>query len=656
MPTSQQSITESTPMGATRVEGGATFRAWAPEATHVYVITDDLPAASAAGWTPREADLLVRRGDGTWTGFVAGLRDGDPYRFWVVGQAGAGFKRDPWARELGTVPAFPDCDCLIRDPASYPWHDAGFRPPEFRDLILYQLHIGTYFAVDEDGRDTRERRTAKILDLLDRIEYLRDLGVNAIQPLPVQEYPSQFSMGYNGTDYFSPEMDYQVEEEGELRRYLATANRLLAAHGAPPLALDAIRPGPNQLKLVVDLCHLNGIAVLFDLVYNHAGGGFDPQSLYFFDRRRFVSNNDSLYFTNDGWAGGLVFAYWNQWVRQFLIDNAVFFLSEYHVDGIRYDEVTVIDRFGGWRFAQDLAATVRFRKPEAIQIAEYWNDWRWLAVTPAPEGLGFDAALSDRLRDAVRDAVEQASFGAAAAVDVERVAEMLKPPPGFPAAWRAVHCIENQDIVYADRPAHERRPRIAALADGSDPRSWWARSRARLAAGLLLTAPGIPMLFMGQEILEDRNWSDNPRFSTGTLVGWEGLASDRARRDLHAFTRDLLWLRRHHAALRADAVHPYHARNDTRVLAFHRWVEGAGEDVVVVASFHDTTYRGYQLGFPLPGLWREVLNSDFYDHLPNPQVAGNAGGVRADGPPLHGFRQSAPVTIPANGLLVFARA
>ena len=656
MPASQQSITATTPLGATLVDGGATFRVWAPEATQVYVITDDLPAARHAGWAPREADLLVRRADGTWTGFVSGLRDGSPYRFWVVGQGSTGFKRDPHARELGTFPAFPDCDCLVRSPASYPWHDAGFRPPAFHDLIIYQLHVGTYFAVDVHGRDTREGRTARFLDLLERIEYLRDLGINAIQPLPVQEFPSEFSMGYNGTDYFSPEMDYQVEDEAELERYLAVANHLLAAHGAPPLALDVIRPGPNQLKLVIDLCHLHGIAVLVDLVFNHAGGGFDAQSLYFLDRRPFTSNNDSLYFTDRGWAGGLVFAYWNAPVRQFLIDNALFYLDEYHVDGIRYDEVTVIDRFGGWQLCQDLAATVRARKPEAVQIAEYWNDWRWLAVTPPAEGMGFDAALSDRLRDAVRDAVRQASFGASATVDVERVARALGPPERFPAAWRAVHCVENHDIVYSNRHAGELQPRIAALADGADARSWWARSRARWAAGLLLTAPGIPLVFMGQEILEDKNWNDNPRLSAGSLIWWHGLQSDRAMRDHLAFMRDLLWLRRSHAALRADPLNAYHAHNGTRVLAFHRWIEGAGEDVIVVASLSDSTHWDYRLGFPLSGHWREMLNSDVYDHLPNPLAAGNGGGVITDGPPLHGFHQSAQLTIPANSVLVFARA
>lgn len=119
-------------------------------------------------------------------------------------------------------------------------------------------------------------------------------------------------------------MAYQVEDTLELQRYLKEANRLLGHHGEPPLSLDQIRPGPNQLKLIVDLCHLNGLAVVFDLVYNHAGGGFDDQSLYFFDRRRGGSNDDSLYFTDSGWAGGLVFAFWKREVRQYLIDNAKF--------------------------------------------------------------------------------------------------------------------------------------------------------------------------------------------------------------------------------------------------------------------------------------------------------------------------------------------
>jgi 1,4-alpha-glucan branching enzyme len=395
--------------------------------------------------------------------------------------------------------------------------------------------------------------------------------------------------------------------------------------------------------------------VIFDLVYNHAGGGFDPASIYFFDRQQNNSNNDSLYFTDKGWAGGLIFAYWKDEVRQFLIDNAKFCLEEYHIDGIRYDEVSVIDDHGGWHFAQDLTGTVRFEEPQAIQIAEYWKNWRWLAVHRPDAGLGFDAALGDGLRDALRAAINQASYGMDAPIDLDRVAASLYRPYKFPAAWQAVQCIENHDIVYNDRPEHEFRPRVAALADKSDARSWYARSRSRAAMALVMTAPGIPMTFTGQEFLEYRNWSDNPEFSKNTLTQWDRLKNDSVASNFLRFARDVIALRLGLPALRDEAVNVFHVHNQNRVLAFHRWIEGAGEDVVVVMSLNDSTFWSYDLGFPGGGRWREVFNSDYYDHYPNPWVAGNGGGIDAFGAGMHRLPASATIVIPANSVLVFAR-
>ena len=157
------------------------------------------------------------------------MKDGDLYRFYVVGTGGEGFKRDPYAREL-EFNGYPDCNCIVRNPADYPWHDAGFRPPAFSDLIIYQFHIGVFYAKDDAGKDIRPRRVCKILDVVDRIEYFADLGVNAVMPLPFQEYQGENSLGYNGTDLFSPEMDYSVAA-ADLEPYLARVNRLLAAKG-----------------------------------------------------------------------------------------------------------------------------------------------------------------------------------------------------------------------------------------------------------------------------------------------------------------------------------------------------------------------------------------------------------------------------------------
>ena len=118
------------------------------------------------------------------------------------------------------------------------------------------------------------------------------------------------------------------------------------------------------------MCHLNGIAVLFDLVYNHAGGDFGDRDLWFFDRQPGGDANRSLYFSDQEWAGGMVFAYWQAPVRQFLIDNAVFCLNEYHIDGGRYDEITVINSHGGTEFCRNLADIVRSVCPQAVQIAD----------------------------------------------------------------------------------------------------------------------------------------------------------------------------------------------------------------------------------------------------------------------------------------------
>lgn len=163
------------------------------------------------------------------------------------------------------------------------------------------------------------------------------------------------------------------------------------------------------------------------------------------------------------------------------------------------------------------------------------------------------------------------------------------------------------------------------------------------------------MLFMGQEFLEDKFWADDPENHPGNLVWWAGLDQDRAMRDHLRFTRELIRLRHRHPALRAETVNPFYVHDVNRILAFHRWVEGAGRDVVVVASLNESTFYAYDLGFPQHGQWHEVFNSDVYDHWVNPQTSGNGGSIFAYGGSRDGMPFSATITIPANGLLVFAR-
>ena len=350
-----------------------------------------------------------------------------------------------------------------------------------------------------------------------------------------------------------------------------------------------------------------------------------------------------------------MFEFENAGVQQFLIDNARFFLDEYHVDGFRYDEVTVIDMFGGWHFCQDLTGTVRHHRPSSLHHAEYWRDDPSWVVRPARDGgAEFDTVLTRGLRDTVRGAIAQAAGGRDAFVNLDPVRDALRDLGGFRAHWQRVETLETHDRQRVQN-TNDREPRIAALGDSSDARSWYARSRARVANGLLLTAPGIPMLFMGQEFLEDKFWTDDPDNHPGHLIWWDGLQQDRAMQDHLAFTRDLLWLRRKHPALQGEALHPYYVHNANRILAVQRWIEGVGRDVVIVASLNESTFDRYELGFPQPGRWFEVFNSDYYDHLPNSWVVGNGGAIDAGAIPRDNLPASAALRIPANSLLVFAR-
>jgi 1,4-alpha-glucan branching enzyme len=159
---------------------------------------------------------------------------------------------------------------------------------------------------------------------------------------------------------------------------------------------------------------------------------------------------------------------------------------------------------------------------------------------------------------------------------------------------------------------------------------------------------------MGQEILEDKQWSSDPK--AANLICWAGVDTDMdtAMVNYLRFTQDLIRLRWSYSALRGDNVRPFYCDNHDRVFAFHRWLE-SGEDVIVAATLSENTWYDYAIGFPFAGSWREEFNSDVYDNWVNPIVAGNGGAIAAVGPPLHGFSISANIVIPANGFVVFAR-
>ena len=315
MPASLANISDRTPMGANLIAGGATFRVWAPNAKSVHVVGDFNQHVRD------DASLLVRDAQGHWRGFFPGVQDRQRYMFYVVGVDGEGRKRDPYARELEAP--FPS-ECVVREP-DFPWHETGYRTPPFQDFVIYQLHVGTFYTPH------LPKKGGTFLDVASRLPHLRELGVTAIQLLPIQEFQTIFSLGYNGTDYFSPETDFAVPD-ADLAPYLANINSLLDRLRLKHYQLADLRGEMNQLKALVDLCHAHGFAVLLDGVYTHAGGSFDDESMYFFDvQPQAGGNRNSLYFTDVGHAGGLVFDYAKSEVRDFLIQNAKFYLDEHQL-------------------------------------------------------------------------------------------------------------------------------------------------------------------------------------------------------------------------------------------------------------------------------------------------------------------------------------
>ena len=388
-------------------------------------------------------------------------------------------------------------------------------------------------------------------------------------------------------------------------------------------------------------------------MYNHAGGEFGDESIYYFDRQDSTGDHShSLYFSNIGHAGGLVFDFSKPEVRDFLIQNARFFFGEYRVDRFRYDQVSIIDHDGapnGWSFCQDLTDTLCFIRPDALGIAEYWNV-NPAVVQRAPAGAGFDTTLTDGLRIAIRDVISNASQPDERPLNMDGLACSLWPD-GFGEHWQFVQGPENHDLVY-----REREQRVARLGDPSNPRSWYARSRARVATGISLTPPGIPMLFMGQEFLEDKHWADDFKNHANLLLYWAGLdQGDMQMHDHLRFVRELLALRKRCAGLRGQGFRVIHAHDQNRVLAFHRWVEHEGNDAVVVVNLAPMHQYAHRIGFPLSGWWNEAFNSDVYESWVNPQVAGNGGRADAQPMPMHSYEASAELMLPANSLLVFTR-
>jgi 1,4-alpha-glucan branching enzyme len=553
-------------MGAVPYEGGVTFRIWAPFARSVAV------AGTFNGWSTA-AHQLEREpaASAYWSTDVDGAGVGDEYKFFIEG-ASPPWRIDPYARAVTNSAG----NGVIAE-TEFLWSDQSYVLPDHRELVIYEIHTGTF----TDPARPHERGSFRTIAA--QFPYLRDLGVNVIKIMAAGEFPTDVSLGYNPAHIFAIESSYG---------------------------------GPNAFRALVDAANAHGIGVILDVVYNHFGPNDTP--LWELDGWR-ERDGGGIYFYNDQWKRKTPWGdrpdYGRAEVRRYIRDNALRWVESRGADGLRWDATNYIRNLGGrnddpggdipegWRMMQEINGELAQVAPHAIRIAEDMQDNEWIVKPPHEGGAGFHAQWSAKFVHTLRDAVIPSDDGAR---DMHAVRAAIEQKYNGAAFSRVIYT-ESHDEV------RNGRARVPHDIDPNDAGGWLARKRSTLGAALALTAPGIPMLFQGQEFVEDR-W-----FEAEHLLDW----TKRERfGGIVQLYRDLIRLRRnwfdHTRGLRGDQVNVFHVNDRDKLIAFHRWAFGGpGDDVVVIANFANRGYTDYRLGFPRAGRWRVRFNSDWNGYNPD---------------------------------------
>ncbi|HWE01291.1 MAG TPA: alpha-amylase family glycosyl hydrolase [Tepidisphaeraceae bacterium] len=569
-------------MGCVLHDGGCTFRAYAIFATAISVKIWASDGVTTNTF-PLAKDTADGYGSDVWSVFLPGVIAETNYRYVVTFTGGSAERADPFARSI-VYPNWTDATQDDSDARSvvtsrdFSW-GAPFSAPGWRELVIYQLHVGTFFDPTQGG-------ASKMDDLIDQIPYLQALGVNAVQFLPFVEFSAPLSLGYDTVLPFAMERDYGK---------------------------------PQDFMRLVQALHAAKMSVLVDVVYNHIdvapsftappfpyslfqwdGWGGDPCGIYFY-------GGDEM---DTPW--GPRPNYGRAAVARYLGDNAMMWLSEYQVDGIRFDSTGCIrlrqgncgtfccgsdigvERNFGWELMAGINDRVDAGQPWKLTIAEDLNDNGAITNPTSSGGAGFDAQWDTDLQSALIAAITEADDSW---IDVGAVAfKMQNPSEGDPF----------KRIIYLESHDQADGQRVPAKVFPSDPENWYARKKSILGFAVILTTPGIPMFFQGAELLDGRTWS--PGGSNPTMMDF---TRQKKFPNLFQFYCDMVRLRIQSPGLAGSGLNVFQANPATKVLAYHRWNQGSGnDDLVVVANFSGTSFPSYTIGFPYPGTWRVRLNSD----------------------------------------------
>lgn len=562
---SAQCPSARTGLGPVIYSNGVMFRVWAPNAQSVNV------AGTFNNWNAT-SHPLCSEGNGYWSADVSGVTNKTQYKYAIRHAGVTHWRRDPRGRAVVNSVG----NSIIDDAAAYTWGDAASTLPFWNEMIIYQLHIGTF-----NDPSPSNNVPANFQDAAARLDHIAELGANMIKLLPVNEFPGDYSWGYNPSEVFS---------------------------------VESVYGGVAGLRHFVNEAHRRNIGVILDVVYNHLGPN-DLQSLWQFDGWAVTNTAGGIYFYQD-WRNYTPWGhtrpdYGRAEVRRLFTDNILMWLDECHVDGFRWDATAFIrnvygnnndpanDLADGWGMMMDANNRLDQAAPWAISIAEDMRGNPFITKTTGEGGAGFDSQWDPDFVHPIRAAIIESS-------DANR---------NMWSVHSAITRKENSDafrrVIYTE--SHDEvangKKRVASEIDVANPGSYWARKRSTLGAAVLLTSPGIPMVFMGQEFLED-DW-----FSDTNPVDWQKKTTFNGIFQLY---KDITLLRKNGTGatrgLAGQHINAFHVNDLNKVIAYHRWSEGGvGDDVVVIANFANSTWTpssNYRIGFPRAGAWYPVFNSD----------------------------------------------
>ncbi len=557
-------------MGATVHTGGVAFRVWAPNATKVFVRGDfDSSEPGSA---------LASEGNGVWAADVKGAHAGQQYEFVIDSSEGRVHRADPRSRQViddnGTFK-----NSVVVDPNAYAWKTTGFKTPSFDDQVLYELHIGTF--ADTNGPGTGTWKSA-----ITKLDKIAALGVNMLEVLPPNEFQGSYSWGYNPSFPFAAESSYG---------------------------------SPDDVKRFVDAAHSRGMGVIVDIVHNHYGPELG-RSLWCFDGP--CNGFGGIFFYSD-WRRDTGFGarvdFGRPEVRDFVADNSQMWLKEYRVDGLRWDSTINIRRAcdknscgdipEGWQLLQRVNDEVNKDQPWKIMIAEDLQQNEWVTKDTASGGAGFDAQWETEFFYPMKDAL---LAGQDSQRDMGRVSHAITHGYNGRSTSRIIFT-ENHDQVAPQNGGERLAQSICpGMSDGC---KYWAEKRTTLGLAVMLTSPGIPMLFQGQEFV------DNTPFPFGRDMGIDWSKATKFP-GISKMVTDLIHLRRNWGnqsrGLRTNNVNVFHRNDADKIIAYHRWDQGgAGDDIVVVANFGNKAFTSYDVGLPRGGQWKVRFNGDWKGYSPD---------------------------------------